>query len=213
MLLIKIASIGETVSKKIIRISEDQVPKRLRGNRTRFLKLIGRLGINLSGWKVKGMVPDEERIVIIAAPHTSNWDFILAMLAILGLNINIRWLGKDSIFKPGFKWFFNWLGGIPVNREDPNALIDNVIKIVEKEEAIVIAMTPEGTRKKVVRWKTGFLRIAKLTKAKILLISIDSPTKIIQIGNIFEPTGDTELDLNFIQDYYQNFKGINPEQS
>ena len=78
------------MSKKIIRISEDQVPERLRGNRTRFLKLIGRLGINLSGWKVKGMVPDEERIVIIAAPHTSNWDFILAMVAIFGLNINIR---------------------------------------------------------------------------------------------------------------------------
>ena len=213
MLLIKIASKGEIVSKKIIRVSEDQIPKRLQGNRTRFLKLVGRLGINLSGWTVKGMVPDEERIVIIAAPHTSNWDFILAMLAILGLNINIRWLGKDSIFKPGFKWFFNWLGGIPVNREDPNALIDNVVKIVEKEKAIAIAMTPEGTRKKVVRWKTGFLRIAKLTKAKILLISIDSPTKIIQIGSIFEPTGDTELDLNFIQDYYQNFKGINPEQS
>ena len=204
---------GEIVSKKIIRISESQIPKRLRGNRNRFLKFIGKLGINLSGWTIKGMVPDEERIVIIAAPHTSNWDFVLAMMTIFGLNIKIKWLGKDSIFKPGFKWFFNWLGGIPVNRDEPNALIEHVVRIVEKEKAIVIAMTPEGTRKKVVRWKTGFLRIAKLTKAKILLISIDSPTKSIQIGNIFEPSGDTELDLNFIQDYYQNFKGINPEKS
>ena len=201
------------MSKKIIRISESQIPKRLRGNRNRFLKFIGKLGINLSGWTIKGMVPDEERIVIIAAPHTSNWDFILAMLTIFGLNIKIKWLGKDSIFKPGFKWFFNWLGGIPVNREEPNALIEHVVRIVEKEKAIVIAMTPEGTRKKVARWKTGFLRIAKLTKAKILLISINSQTKSIQIGNIFEPSGDTELDLNFIQDYYQNFKGINPEKS
>jgi 1-acyl-sn-glycerol-3-phosphate acyltransferase len=204
---------GEIVSKKIIRISENQIPKRLRGSRNSFLKSIGRLGINLSGWTIKGMVPDEERIVIIAAPHTSNWDFILAMMAIFGLNINIKWLGKDSIFKPGFKWFFNWLGGIPVNRKDPNSLIENVVRIVEKEKAIVIAMTPEGTRKKVTRWKTGFLRIAKLTKAKILLISIDSPTKSIQIGKIFEPSGNTELDLNFIQDYYKSFKGINPEQS
>ena len=201
------------MSKKIIRISESQIPKRLRGNRNRFLKFIGKLGINLSGWTIKGMVPDEERIVIIAAPHTSNWDFILAMLTIFGLNIKIKWLGKDSIFKPGFKWFFNWLGGIPVNRDEPNALIEHVVRIVEKEKAIVIAMTPEGTRKKVARWKTGFLRIATLTKAKILLISIDSTTKSIQIGNIFEPSGDTELDLNFIQDYYQNFKGINPEKS
>ena len=204
---------GKIVNKKIVRISEDQVPERLRGGRVRFLKWIGRLGINLSGWTIKGNVPDEERIVIIAAPHTSNWDFILAMLAIFGLNIKIKWLGKDSIFKPGLKWFFRWLGGIPVNRENPSFLIDNVVNIVEKEKAIVIAMTPEGTRKKVSRWKTGFLRIAKLTKAKILLIAIDFPTKSIQIGDIFEPTGDAELDLDFIQNYYQSFKGINPEQS
>ena len=201
------------VNKKIVRISEGQVPERLRGGRGRFLKWVGRLGINLSGWTIKGNVPDEERIVIIAAPHTSNWDFILAMLAIFGLNIKIKWLGKDSIFKPGLKWFFRWLGGIPVNRENPSFLIDNVVNIVEKEKAIVIAMTPEGTRKKVSRWKTGFLRIAKLTKAKILLIAIDFPTKSIQIGDIFEPTGDAELDLDFIQNYYQSFKGINPEQS
>jgi len=137
----------------------------------------------------------------------------LAMMAIFSLNIKIKWLGKDSIFKPGIKWFFYWLGGIPVDRKKPDSLIDNVVEIVKKEKAIVIAMTPEGTRKKVVRWKTGFLRIAKLTKAKILLISIDSPTKSIQIGDIFEPTGNVELDLDFIQNYYQNFKGINPEQS
>ena len=92
-----------------------------------------------------------------------------------------------------------------------NPKVEN--NIVEKEKAIVIAMTPEGTRKKVSRWKTGFLRIAKLTKAKILLIAIDFPTKSIQIGDIFEPTGDAELDLDFIQNYYQSFKGINPEQS
>ena len=96
------------MSKKIIRISESQIPERLRGNRNILLKSIGKMGINLSGWTIKGMVPDEERIVIIAAPHTSNWDFILAMMAIFGLNIKIKWLGKDSIFKPGFKWFFNF---------------------------------------------------------------------------------------------------------
>ena len=93
------------MSNKIIRISESQIPERLRGNRSQILRKIGRFGINISGWTVKGQVPDEERIVIIAAPHTSNWDFILAMLAIFGLNIKLRWLGKHSIFKPGFKFF------------------------------------------------------------------------------------------------------------
>jgi len=201
------------LSKKIIRISESQIPERLRGNRSQILRKIGRFGINISGWTIKGQVPDEERIVIIAAPHTSNWDFILAMLAIFGLNIKLRWLGKHSIFKPGFKIFFEWLGGIPVYRDNPSTLIENVVDIVKKEKSIVIAMTPEGTRKKVKRWKTGFLRIAKQTQSKILLISIDAPTKSIEIGKIFNPTGDSEEDLAFIQKYYSSFRGINPQKS
>ena len=201
------------MSKKIIRISESQIPERLRGKRSILLRKIARFGINISGWTIKGMVPDEERIVIIAAPHTSNWDFVLAMLAIFGLNIKLRWLGKHSIFKPGFKNFFKWLGGIPVYRDNPSNLIDNVVKIVKKEKSIVIAMTPEGTRKKVKRWKTGFLRIAKQTHSKILLISIDAPTKSIGIGKIFNPTGNSEDDLAFIQKYYSSFRGINHQKS
>jgi len=201
------------LSKKIIRISESQIPERLRGKRSILLRKIARFGINISGWTIKGMVPDEERIVIIAAPHTSNWDFVLAMLAIFGLNIKLRWLGKHSIFKPGFKNFFKWLGGIPVYRDNPSNLIDNVVKIVKREKSIVIAMTPEGTRKKVKRWKTGFLRIAKQTHSKILLISIDAPTKSIEIGKIFNPTGNSEDDLAFIQKYYSSFRGINHQKS
>ena len=201
------------MSKKIVRISESQIPERLRGKRSILLRKIARFGINISGWTIKGMVPDEERIVIIAAPHTSNWDFVLAMLAIFGLNIKLRWLGKHSIFKPGFKIFFKWLGGIPVYRDNPSNLIENVVKIVKKEKSIVIAMTPEGTRKRVKRWKTGFLRIAKQTHSKILLISIDAPTKSIEIGKIFNPTGNSEDDLAFIQKYYSSFRGINHQKS
>ena len=199
--------------KKIKRISESQIPERLRGSRSKILRIIARFGINISGWTIRGNVPDEERIVIIAAPHTSNWDFILAMLAIFGLNIKVRWLGKHSIFKPGFKKFFEWLGGIPVYRDNPSSLIENVVNIVKKERSIVIAMTPEGTRKKVKRWKTGFLRIAKQTHSKILLISIDAPTKSIEIGKIYNPTGNSEEDLAYIQKYYSTFRGINPQKS
>ena len=199
--------------RKIIRISESQIPERLRGSRSKILRKIARFGINISGWTIKGNVPDEERIVIIAAPHTSNWDFILAMLAIFGLNIKVRWLGKNSIFKPGFKLFFEWLGGIPVYRDNPSTLIEKVVNIVKKEKSIVIAMTPEGTRKKVKRWKTGFLRIAKQTQSKILLISIDAPTKSIEIGKIYNPSGNSEEDLTYIQNYYSAFRGINPQQS
>jgi len=196
-----------------MQISENQTPERLRGSRSKVLRKIGRFGINISGWTIKGKIPDEDRIVLIAAPHTSNWDFILAMLAIFGLNIKVRWLGKHSIFKPGFKKFFEWLGGIPVYRDNPSSLIENIVNIVKKEKSIVIAMTPEGTRNKVKRWKTGFLRIAKHTHSKILLISIDAPTKSIEIGKIFNPSGNSEQDLAYIQKYYSSFRGINPQKS
>lgn len=201
------------MSKKIIRISESQIPERLRDSRPKLLRKLGRFVINISGWTIKGKIPDEEKIVLIAAPHTSNWDFILAIFAVLGLNIKVRWLGKHSLFKPGFKKLFVWLGGIPVYRDNPSTLIEDVVNIVKKEKSIVIAITPEGTRKKVKRWKTGFLRIAKQTQSKIILISIDAPTKSIEIGKVFKPTGNNEEDLMYIQKYYSTFRGINPQNS
>ena len=189
------------------------VPKHLRANRSLPLRWLGKFLMKITGWKTIGHLPKDQRVIIVAGPHTSNWDFVLAMLAIFGLNIKLRWLGKHSIFKPGFKNFFKWLGGIPVYRDNPSTLIESIVDIVKKEKSIVIAMTPEGTRKKVKRWKTGFLRIAKQTQSKILLISIDATTKSIEIGKIFNPTGDNEEDLAFIQKYYSSFRGINPQKS
>ena len=196
-----------------MRISENQTPERLRGSRSKILRKIGRFGINISGWTIKGKIPDEERIVLIAAPHTSNWDFILAMLAIFGLNIKVRWLGKHSIFKPGFKKFFEWLGGIPVYRDNPSSLIENVVNIVKKEKSIVIAMTPEGTRKKVKRWKTGFLSIAEGANIPIMLLSWDYPTKTIQFGPMMTTSGNREQDLLDIQAHFRQFEGRRPENT
>jgi 1-acyl-sn-glycerol-3-phosphate acyltransferase len=164
------------------------------------------------GWEVSGNIPDEEIIVVVGAPHTSNWDFILAMLTILALNVNLKWVGKSSIFKPGFKWFFKWLGGIPVDRNNPSSLMEDVKDIVAREKGLIIGMAPEGSRKKVIRWKTGFLRIAELTQAKILFFAIDAPSKCILIGDIFKPTGNVEEDLKFVKNYFSAFKGINPDQ-
>jgi len=135
------------------------------------------------------------------------------MLAIISLNIKVKWLGKSSIFKPGFKWFFYWLGGIAVNRDNPASLIDDVATIVNNDNGIMIAVTPEGSRKKVDRWKTGFLRIADLTNAKILLVSIDAPSKTLQIGEIFKPSGNKEVDIIAVKNYYNSFQGINPRNS
>ena len=136
------------------------------------------------------------------------------MGALLGLNAKIRWIGKHTLFKPGISWFFRWLGGIPVNRKNPASLIEDVSNMIKKDRGLMIGVAPEGTRKKINRWKTGFLRIAKTTQSKILFISIDAPSKTIKIAStLFTPTEDKENDLEFVKSYFRNFKGINPDQS
>ncbi len=193
-------------------VSRKQVPHYLRARRSKLSRYLARTALRILGWEVSGNIPDEEIIVVVGAPHTSNWDFILAMLTILALNVNLKWVGKSSIFKPGFKWFFKWLGGIPVDRNNPSSLMEDVKDIVAREKGLIIGMAPEGSRKKVIRWKTGFLRIAELTQAKILFFAIDAPSKCILIGDIFKPTGNVEEDLKFVKNYFSAFKGINPDQ-
>jgi 1-acyl-sn-glycerol-3-phosphate acyltransferase len=171
-------------------VSENQVPIHLRAGRSRFSRYFAKTTLRIFGWQVSGNIPNEERIVVVAAPHTSNWDFII-----------------------GFQWFFKWLGGIPVDRDNPSTLIDEVKDIVAREKGVIIGMAPEGSRQKVMRWKTGFLRISGLTRSKILFFAIDAPSKCILIGDIFIPSGKVEEDLEFVKSYFMNFKGINPEQS
>ena len=198
---------------KLAKISKNQVPEHLRGKWGSSFQWLGKIVLGSFGWQIIGSIPNEERILIVAAPHTSNWDFIIAIAALFALNVNVKWLGKDSLFIPGTAWFFKWLGGIPVNRENPNLLIDYVVKTVEKEKGLIIGIAPEGSRKKVDRWKSGFLRIAKQTDAKILFLSIDAPSKKLKIGEIFEPSGDNEKDIKFVMNYFKQYKGINPDQS
>lgn len=198
---------------KLAKISKNQVPEHLRGKWGSSFQWLGKIVLGSFGWQIIGSIPNEERILIVAAPHTSNWDFIIAIAALFALNVNVKWLGKDSLFITGIAWFFKWLGGIPVNRKNPSSLIEYVVQTVEKEKGLIIGVAPEGSRKKVGRWKSGFLRIAKQTEAKILFLSIDAPAKTLKIGEIFEPSGDNESDISFVMNYFKQFKGINPDQS
>ena len=111
----------------------DQVPLHLRGNRGVFARWFGRSVLSLFGWRVDGSIPDVKRILIIAAPHTSNWDFVFAMAAVLAINLRIRWLCKHTIFKPGVIWFMECLGGIPINRADPKGIVEGVVELSKKE--------------------------------------------------------------------------------
>ena len=193
-------------------VTQEQVPQHLRANRSTLTRWFGRAILNVFGWQVVGSIPNIKRVLIIVAPHTSNWDFVFAMAAVLGLNLRVRWLGKHTIFKPGVVWFMRWLGGIPTNREQPEDIVQYVANLSNREEGVAIGLAPEGTRKKVTRWKTGFLRIAKLLDCPILLITLDFQGKNFVIGDLYQPTGDSEADLTAIKHYYSGFQAKYPNK-
>ncbi|MBT5796003.1 MAG: acyltransferase, partial [Porticoccaceae bacterium] len=136
-----------------------------------------------------------------------------AMAAVLGLNLRIRWLGKHTIFKPGVVWFMEWLGGIPINRADPKGIVEKVVALSKKEGGVAIGLAPEGTRKKVVKWKTGFLRLAHDLDCEILLFGFDFAGKRLVLGDLFQPTGDNEADLAFIRTHYKQYTGKHPSKA
>ncbi len=187
------------------------IPERFLAQRNRLLSYVGTCLLSVTGWKVTGQIPDMKKLLVILAPHTSNWDFVYGMAMVLSLKIKIYWLGKHSIFKKGVTRLLKSLGGIPVNRNDSKNIINDVLDIANREGGILIGLSPEGTRKKAEKWKSGFLRMAQSMECPILLVAIDYPSKEISFRELFYPTGDNQRDIEYLKKYYKDFMGKIPE--
>ena len=183
------------------------VPEIHLANRPKFVQWLGRTLHKASGWKVEGEIPDLKKFILVGAPHTSNWDFVHALILIWAVDLKLNVLAKHTLFKiPILKNILSGIGGIPVDRKNPQLVVDEVSKLTEGDGGVIIGLTPEGTRKRVEKWKSGFLRIAEQTDSKIVLIGIDFDKKICSFSGFFEPTGDNEQDIKFIKNFYKNFK-------
>ena len=190
-----------------------QIPEQFRASHPILFQKIAKFFLTITGSKYKGDIQRSDRIILVAGPHTANRDFLLALAFIFGLNLNVFWIGKHTLFKNGFSKIMRKLGGIPVDRASPELLMNEVSHIVKKQQGVIIAISPEGTRKKVERLKSGFLRIAKTTNSQILLAGIDFESKLIHLGKLFQPSGNTESDLLNVHNYFRQFKGKRPEFS
>ncbi len=170
--------------------------------------------LKLAGWKVSGQLPANGRkCVLIAAPHTSNWDLPYTLMVAFALRLNIYWMGKEQIFKPPFRGLMMWLGGLPVRRESANNLVAASIEALQAADGPVqLVVPPEGTRSKARYWKTGFYYIAVGAQVPIVMAYMDYERKISGLGPVFEPTGDIEADMGAIKAFYAPFKGKNPSQ-
>ena len=167
------------------------------------MKFIFRLIWWSMGWKINGNVPNtEKKYIIIVAPHTSNFDFIIGVLVRGILGFNSKYLGKKSLFKAPFGWFFRMVGGYPVDRSKSSNIVDQVVEIYNKHEEFVIAIAPEGTRKNVDEWKTGFYFIADKAKIPIIRCVFDWKGKQVKFFEPYWTTGNIKVDLPIIKEVY-----------
>lgn len=155
------------------------------------------------GWQFEGDFPNLPKAVAIISPHTSNYDGWYAFIAMLGIGIRVTIFGKDTLFKPPFDQFLSWCGVIPVKRDTPHGLTQQIVDVVKSKDKIWIAMAPEGTRKSAENIRTGFYHIATGANIPIVLFAFDYDHKIIRCLGVMHPTNDYEQDLNEILEQYR----------
>ena len=170
--------------------------------------------LKAKGWKIEGTLPDgASKCVFIAALHTSNWDLPYTLMVAFALQVNIYWMGKQSIFTFPFGGLMRWLGGIPVNRSSSTNLVAASAQALRNADGPVqLVIPPVGTRSKTPYWKTGFYYIALEANVPILMAYMDYHKKISGIGPMLHPTGDIEKDMAIVKAFYAPFKGKNAAQ-
>jgi len=177
---------------------------------------ISRLLMKLSGWRSEGMTPEQlaayPKYVLIAAPHTSNWDFPITLMVCFDLRLKVYWMAKASLFTWPIGWLSRWLGGIAIDRSASNNTVQNTISAFAARERLAVIVAPEGTRGKVTHWKTGFYHMAHGAGVPIALAYLDFSRKAGGIGRMFHTSGDIAADMAEIQQFYSGIVGKNREQ-
>jgi len=177
------------------------------------LSRISALVLSLMCWKTSGVLPSGvEKAVLIVAPHTSYWDFVIGRLTFWASRIKIRLLIKKEVFAFPLGIILKLAGGIPVARGKKNDMVDQVVNLFGKYKSLVVVITPEGTRRKVRKWKKGFYLIALQARVPIALAYIDYRKKTGGIGPVIYPTGDYEKDMDRIYRFYSDKTGKHPER-
>jgi 1-acyl-sn-glycerol-3-phosphate acyltransferase len=171
---------------------------------------VARFLLRLFGWRTDVIPPHTTRYVLIGAPHTSNWDFVVILLFIAAEEIPVRWLGKDSLFRWPMGIFWRSMGAIPVNRRESTNLVDQVAALYDSCNELIIGLSPEGTRKKASHWRSGFYYIALKARVPIVMAYLDYGNKVCGLGPSLKPSGDIQADFKMIKDFYSGIMGKYP---
>lgn len=176
-----------------------------------FKKYLARFFLTLIGWKAEGQAPKLDKYVFICAPHTANFDGVLLVAFCMLYGISVKWLTKDSIFKPPFGWFLRQIGAIPINRKSPHNVVQQMALLFQQNKKLILAVPPEGTRKYTDHWKSGFYFIAKEAGVPISLAFIDYKRKRGGFGPLLYTSDNVKADMDKIRDFYKDKQGCHPE--
>lgn len=169
--------------------------------------------LKLTGWRMQGDWPAIDKMVLVAAPHTSNWDGLQMLVAAGYYRIRLCWMGKKSLTTGPFGWFIKALGCMPIDRSQSNDVVKTMADAIGVADTMVLAIPPEGTRARVNEWKSGFYHIAVAANVPIVLSVLDYKKKTMSIAAAVHPSGDYETDLSIIRSYYANAVGKHPAKT
>ena len=175
-------------------------------------RLVARTFLSLTGWKPDGLRPEADRFVLIAAPHTTNWDFPYLLAFAAHFDVEISWMGKDTLFRWPFGRIMRALGGVPVRRSKRENLVSAMARTFEDHPRLGLVVPAEGTRSHVDYWKSGFYHIAMTARVPIVMSYLDYSRKVGGFGPAFSPTGDVKKDMGAIRAFYEDRKGKYPER-
>ena len=184
-------------------------PPRRRGG---FLSWLAVWIFRLFRWRITGELPDIPKAVVIVAPHTSNWDGVFGLSAIMALKLRVNALGKDTLFVGPLGWLLRNIGVIPLDRSSPQGMVRQISERFRSEEKMFLAVAPEGTRHAAERWKTGFYQIAHEAQVPILLVAFDFARREVRILGSLMPSGDLQEDMQTIYAAYRGIQARNPDK-
>jgi 1-acyl-sn-glycerol-3-phosphate acyltransferase len=173
------------------------------------MRAFGRLLLRAMRWRVEGEVPDLPRFVIAVAPHTSNWDFVVGAATMFALDLRLTFIGKHTLFRWPVAGLMRWMGGIPVDRSAPHGVVGEAVRSFKGVTQRVLAIAPQGTRSRVERFKSGFLRIARAANVPVVLASLDYEARCVRFGPAFTPGEDVHEELRKVEEFFAKVKGRN----
>lgn len=168
--------------------------------------------LRLISWQVDVSLPYARKFVLVGAPHTSGWDLFYTLLLKFSTGMELKWVGKDTLFTGPLGIIMRWLGGIPVDRRSRNNFVKQIVEQFHQREDLILAIAPEGSRGKTAYWKTGFYYIASGAQVPIALGYIDYPSRVVGIGPWLAPSGDIQADFSLIKAFYNGKTGRHPHK-